>query len=140
MIAYWRRMERLCLKYWCKDGTLTVEQADEVENGGGFPASEKIRCSNNISLWYRIERLLPKIGDPLPVADLIVRGDEDGLRKYYRTVNKTREQLIEEARNLNVPYYGRLTKKELKRAIEHYQKNQVVRQKFERKAKRPSTL
>lgn len=140
MVAYWRKMERLCIKYWSKDGDLTVEEAEEIESGRRFPSSEKLRCSDNVCLWYRIERLVSKIEDLPAIADLIIQGDELGIRSYYRQQNKTRNQLVEEARSLNVPYYGRLTKKELQKAIQYYKKYQVTRQKFEREAKRSPTI
>ena len=96
--------------------------------------SEIIANTHKIHMWQRISRLVKKIQDLEAVSELILNGQEQALRMFWREEDKTRNELIAIARDLHVKNYGKLTKKELKLEIDRYQRDKIVRQRFERKS------
>lgn len=121
-------------------GTLSFDQPEDdlrfaIKEGYTFSVSEVIRCHEQINLWQRIGRLALKVKDidSPDVRNMIFNGDEDALRRRWREEDKTRAQLLAIAREMNVRNYGKLTKKELKIEIGRYQRDQITRQRFERK-------
>lgn len=137
-VAYWRRILTMAERHHGAMGTLSHDQDEDelreaIKKGYKFSTSEVIRCNENINLWQRISRLVAKIKDLSGAECMILNGWEDELRMYWRAEDKTRVQLLAEARSLNVRNYGKLTKKELKVEIARYQRDKITRQRFERK-------
>jgi len=141
MIKLWRRLDKLVSQNFSSTrGKLEVTDDEElmrslVQSGAKFNTRSLAICNDAISMWYRLERLIPHLGDLSMVESEIVQGDEKALRAHAKSLNKTRNELIEEARVLNVPYYGRLTKKELIKKIKYHQEHKICRQRYARQGK-----
>lgn len=138
MVAYWRRVLHLAERNHEADGELKHDELEQelrdcVSRGLKFATSEVIRCHEEVSKWRRIDRLVKRFESLEAISEFILSGCEDCIRRAWYEQNRTREQLVNEARKLNVINYGKLTKKELLIAIEHYKRDKVHRQKFERK-------
>lgn len=85
-----------------------------------------------VAKWRRIDNLLKSYCCLLDIEDAIICGDEEAIRQYVKEHKETKAVLLEQAKKLNIKYYGRLTKQELIDEIRTHQADTRKRQKFER--------
>lgn len=137
MIAMYNRIGRMIANNYHCMGDLDLsyseeELREEIENGRKFKTSCVHECNEEVCKWLRIRRLIKRVENVFDVEDLLLDGNEYGIRAFVKKVNPTKKELVSKAKNMNIPYYGWLSKKELINAIRDAEKNQTTRQKFER--------